>query len=183
MPRSQQPKDAEQIVIDEIKRLDPGIVLDVGCGDGRWGELLRGVVPLVYGMEVWADYIEKFELRKKYDVVIHDDASICLLEDWFFKGFQWGAIIFSDVIEHMEKRTGQMVLDATRKNGVPAFLIIPTGGDTRQDGKVYGNPFETHVSFWSHEDVVNQGLELIHEGTNPNGLVTIGTYKGTWNGQ
>ena len=181
MPRSQQPKEAERLIIEEIKRLDCGLVLDVGCGDGRWGELLQGVVPLVYGLEIWADYIEKFGLKKKYDVVIHDDAALCMLEDCFYKGIKWDAIIFSDVIEHIGKPVGAAVLAKVKESGIPCFLTIPTGGRTEQNGAVYGNPYETHISFWNHADVINAGFELIHEGTNPNGLVTIGTYKGGWN--
>ena len=181
MPRSQQPQKAEQLVIDEIKRLAPQIVIDVGCGDGRWGELLRGVVEIVAGIEIWPKYIEKYRLFRKYDELFCGDAADFILKRDFLNAWPCGAMIFSDVIEHMDKNIGKAVLKKVREAKIPCFVIIPTGGDTRQDGKPYGNPYETHVSFWARDDVLNQGFELMHEGTNPNGLVTIGTYKGCWN--
>lgn len=181
MPRSQQPKEAEARIIDEIKRLGARIVVDVGCGDGRWAELLKGVVDTVAGMEIWPEYISKFKLYGKYDELFCVDAADFILNRDFLRAWPCDAIIFSDVIEHMEKSTGKAVLQRVKAEGVPCFLSIPTGGKTEQDGAVYGNPYESHISFWNHDDVIKEDFALIHEGTNPNGLVTIGTYKGAWN--
>jgi len=168
MPRSQQPEEGEKIVLSEILSNPNVRVLDVGCGDGKWSAL-RGKVSRLDGIEAWPDYVIKYGLLYKYDGLIVMD-----VKD--FGGFgAYDVMIFGDVLEHLEYVDALSVVDRIKRNRVTAYLIIPISL-CEQDGAYYGNPYETHRYQWTHEELVALGFQKLHEGTNPNGLVKIGTY-------
>jgi len=174
MPRSQQPKEAEGIVVELILQDPDRRILDVGCGDGKWSDLLFDKVHQLDGVEIWPEYVRKYNLIERYDRLFVADVMSMIM--WNLLQY-WDVIILGDVLEHLTKENGWVLLNEIKANKSECFLIIPIAGEREQDGSVYGNPYETHVSFWSHSELTDFGFQLLHEGTNPNGLVTIGTYR------
>jgi len=178
MPRSQQPRPGQDLVVKYILANSDRDVLDVGCGDGKWSDLLFRKVRKLDGVEIWPPYVSKYNLEAKYDHLYVQDVMEFVRADLLRC---WDVFILGDVLEHLPKGDGEVLLQEiqrlNRKFGKECFLVIPTGGRWEQDGTVYGNPYETHVSFWPNEEIIPYGFELLHEGTNPNGLVTIGTYR------
>lgn len=170
MPESQQPIVGQKLMIDRILSGPHQRVLDVGAGDGKWGKLLKGLVPHLLALEVWPGYIKKYHLNDIYDVVIHGD----LVK--FDRFSEFDVIILGDVLEHLKRTDAIAVIDRLRQSGTRVFLTIPISKCV-QDGTVYGNPYETHLDQWSHEELEAISWKVLHRGMNEAGTVEIGTYQ------
>ena len=61
----------DEVTKQIIQTLAPQRVLDIGCGAGKYGELLRALVPAAHltGVESEASYIGRFKLDLIYDDV------------------------------------------------------------------------------------------------------------------
>ena len=170
MPRSQQPAEGEKIIIDKILEKPKRWILDVGCGDGKWGDYLHGRVFKIDGVEICKKYIEKYQLYSKYDDLYNMD--ICN----FSRFFLYSVVILGDVLEHLSHDKALALIDKLKKYRLVVYLTIPIS-KCIQDGTVYGNPHETHLYQWTHEELSALDFLKLHEGLNPNGLVRIGTYE------
>lgn len=144
-------------------------VLDVGAGDGKWGRLLKGLVPRVTALEIWLSYVEKFHLSEIYTGVIVEDARK------YTRYADYDVIILGDVLEHLPRKDALPLIATLRETGSRIYLTIPITKCV-QDGTVYGNPYETHLDQWSNEELVSHGWILLHRGFNAAGSVEIGTY-------
>jgi len=172
MPRSQQPIEGENIILKRIGNLEsPALILDVGAGDGKWGRLLSNKMLLVCGIEAWKRSIEINVLDDIYWKVINEDMRN--LPVIFYKLFD--AIILGDVLEHVGRNDALLIIERLKQSGTEAYLTVPISA-CPQDGTIYGNPFETHLDQWTHEELAELGWKQLHEGTNEAGTVKIGTY-------
>jgi len=169
MPESQQPIEGQKIMLDMILSEPNQRVVDIGAGDGRWGCLLKGKVLKLVAVEVWGKYVERHGLRQIYDEVIVKDARN--FEAWD----DFDVVVLGDVLEHMPHADALKLIETLKRKKLRAFLTVPIT-PCPQDGTVYGNPYETHLDQWTHGELEAQGWKLLHQGPNPNGLVTIGTY-------
>lgn len=170
MPRSQQPKEGELIVVSRLKVYNK--ILDIGAGDGKWAELLPD--KRLDAVEIWPEYVKKYNLQKKYkNLYIINIINFVKVKDIT----DWEVVILGDVLEHLDKEFGVELVSYLKCKKVKVFLIIPISGDTRQNGTCYGNPYETHRSFWTREEILSLGFTELHFGLNENGKVGIGTYE------
>lgn len=168
MPRSQQPSGGEQIIYDSIIAMGTDIkVLDVGAGDGKWS-MLTGKVKKCVGVEVWLPYINTYSLHIKYDEVLNQD-----IRD-FHNYKDYDVLIFGDVLEHLPYDDAVKVVEEIKSVGTTMYLSIPISLCI-QDGNG-GNPYEEHLYQWTNEELIKLGFKQLHVGSNPNGLVKIGTY-------
>jgi tetratricopeptide (TPR) repeat protein len=129
-------------------------VLDIGAGAGTYSDRYRNVLPkLVWeGVEIWEPYIEKFNLRSKYDVVHTMDArKIEELRTFMIKKYDIAFV--GDVLEHMTK---EEAIDLLLKLQMMCHTIIVSIPIIHYpQGEYEGNPYEAHVKDdWSHEEVV-----------------------------
>lgn len=176
MPESQQPLEGQNIMLHDIFAEPCHIfILDVGAGDGRWGKLLRKnkpeyvMIERLDAIEIWQPYIDRYRLEDLYDKVVCVDA----VE---FQGWdEYNVIILGDVLEHLHRADALKLIEMLKEKKVKIFLTVPITPCV-QDGRVYGNPYETHRDQWTHEELEAQGWKQLHQGLNPNGKVTIGTY-------
>lgn len=168
MPRSQQPIKGQEIMIKAILSGPCKSVLDVGAGDGKWGELLKGRVGTIIGLEVWGPCITA-NVMKLYDYLILAD--VREPTDWT----RYDVVILGDVLEHLPHIDAVALIETLKKQKLRVFLTIPIG-PCEQEGEVYDNPFEEHLEQWTHEELVAQGFKLLHRGFNEAGTVEIGTY-------
>jgi len=83
----------------QIAKICPASVLDVGCGDGFYGSVVRQIFPYTYlaGIDSNPKWVEHCrELGTVYDEVIEGD-----LSSYDFGSYD--LVIFGDVLEHLEK--------------------------------------------------------------------------------
>ena len=129
---------------EQIRRLDPVQVLDIGPGQGTYFDLAARVGQRWEALEIWEPYIERYALRERYARVVVEDVR---QHDWTLDS--WDIVIFGDVVEHMTRADALAVWDAALAHSAYLLLSIPIV-DCPQ-GAAEGNPFEVHVETWTHE--------------------------------
>ena len=62
--------------LEKLHRLRPlELILDVGCGEGIYSKLFRGKFRTAewWGIEVFAPYLLRYRLTRKYDRIFNQD--------------------------------------------------------------------------------------------------------------
>jgi mannosyltransferase OCH1-like enzyme len=133
----------------EIIKINPKTVLDVGAGQGVYLDLIRAVLPedvFVHAVEVWDPYIKQFNLVARYDKLFQMDVRE-------METFDYDLVILGDVLEHMPEKDAVELWDRISKNAKYAIISIPII-HYHQDA-INGNPYEVHVEEdWNTERVL-----------------------------
>lgn len=148
MPGSVRENDAD--VIAFVKEHDIKTVLDVGAGKGTYGTLLGPHVDRIDAMEVWAPYVEQFDLKSIYHSVVVDDFRNW--PDYALTGYKWDLIVFGDVLEHMSAEESQRCWNHAAHMAKYGLISVPIVHYPQ--GAEFGNPYEVHVQEHLHpEDI------------------------------
>jgi 2-polyprenyl-3-methyl-5-hydroxy-6-metoxy-1,4-benzoquinol methylase len=134
----------------------PRKILDVGCGYGKYGVLLREYVeghPSVDGVEAWEPYVEPHKLRGIYDNLYVED--VCGLSQEILD--QYDMVVMGDVIEHIGKHQALELLSR-----IKGWVVIATPFDHFHTDEGLP-PTEAHISHWTTEDWINTGRLDLHE--------------------
>ncbi|GAB1539863.1 hypothetical protein NUACC21_25310 [Scytonema sp. NUACC21] len=143
-------------------------VLDVGCGLGRWGNLIQSNFweaqldkpPLVDGIDAFQANVEYCSQQKCYRNVWYQVLPSPL------EG-KWDTVLACEIIEHIEQETVEDFLNIL-ENAAKKRVIISTpnypsfreGADT-----VVGfNDFEAHLSYVSRNDFRRRGYKVVGRG-------------------
>lgn len=143
-------------------------VLDLGTEYGHTGCSVRGVFPhaTITGVEVHKPTFLacKEQAGECYDYLIHEDALTYLAETGDF----FDVIIAAELIEHLPKDKGQILLQLLEKTGRLLIVTSPLG--FKHQGELYGNPHQVHVSGWEQKEMKALGWEtyaLMPSATSP----------------
>jgi len=145
-------------ILELIIETNPGKLLDIGIGFGKYGFLSREYLELwepgaVYGAHKrQIDGIEAFEAyltplhRLIYDQIFTGDARDILpaISD------RYDLILMIDVLEHFTHEDGLKVLEECRRLGRNILISVPKIMSAQEE--VYGNPYETHRFNWKQKD-------------------------------
>jgi predicted TPR repeat methyltransferase len=166
--------------IDRINSISPvRTVLDVGCGSGKWGYLVRDLLDFythgVYYRQQWTTRIEGIEVFERYHNPIHDYA---------YDRVHWGdatglvdslgdfdVIIAMEVIEHLDKASGEELVAklAVNANRVLILSFPPEfdalGRHTLEQKERHENPHEEHRAVWHESDLRPYAFRRIAEST------------------
>ena len=126
--------EIKQWIIDNIPNSKR--ILDVGPGQGTYSDLLRDHGYRIDAVEIWAPYVDQFNLRSKYDNVYIADIREFNIEDYDF-------IILGDVLEHLSTEDAKRLIDKILFSEMGCLVAIPYM--MPQDGAEYGNEHETHL--------------------------------------
>ena len=108
-------------------------ILDVGPGIGTYSNLLRSLGYRMDAVEIYEPYIDKYELRDKYDNVFVGDITKFDISDYDF-------IILGDVLEHIPTDAAiNLIRNITTKK--ECLVAIPY---EMEQGEHEGNIHETH---------------------------------------
>jgi len=115
-------------------------ILDIGAGEGTYWNKYNNIIPGAWtAIEVWEDYIQRYDLNKKYQSVIQSDARTV---DYSVLGKQ--DIVFAgDVLEHMTE--DEAILLVEQLLGISRCLIVSIPIVHMPQGEWEGNPYEEHV--------------------------------------
>ena len=151
----------------ELIRLGPDSLLDVGCGNGKWGFLAREYMD-VYRAR-WArdkqsriDAIEIFEeydselLRAIYSNVYIGDA----LEVLPTLG-HYDAAVCGDMLEHLPRDAGERLLGLLTEHCEVAWVTTPVKWFPSRDW--FGNEAERHRELWTAEQLGYYGEVITGE--------------------
>ncbi len=157
-------------------------VLDVGCGYGRWGGLIRSNFweaglshpPAVDGFDAFAPNVALSESTGTYRRVWHQQLPSAI-------NGQWDTVLASEVIEHVAQDDVAGVLDtlerAARKRVIVTTPNFPyfRGGDETIVGF---NEFEAHHAYVSQRDLAARGYMVTGAGfCNPRSVLFRGLRK------
>jgi cyclopropane fatty-acyl-phospholipid synthase-like methyltransferase len=148
--------DGKQLSMEWIKELGSKTILDVGAGLGLYYEFLKHeqvVFEKLDAIEVWEPYIEKYELKLKYNNVFNVDAR--QWNDW-----SYDLVILGDILEHMSKEEALTLWDNVSKHAKAAIISIPI--IHYPQGHEHGNPYEEHIKDdWSSAEVLESFSHII----------------------
>lgn len=165
-------------VMNEIYRLQPKTVIDLGVGFGKWGTLAREVldamhgrcrpdqwkVPIV-GVEAWEAY--QNPAWEVYDAVgIYDFAKDPP------RGFD--LVLMIDSLEHLEPEAGRAFLAELLEHNKHVIVSVPI--EYMPQGAAYGNKFETHRTHHSGAEFDQYQPTVLHRDS----VLTV-SMKGKWN--
>jgi hypothetical protein len=113
-------------------------IMDVGAGCGTYSQLLRGYGYKMDAIEIWEPYIEKYDLKSKYDQVWNWDfinMPVGAYDDYDF-------FIMGDILEHLSVDEGQWILSFLRLKRKKFLIAVPY---QMEQGEHEGNMYETHL--------------------------------------
>ena len=170
-------------LIQYLDAIRPNSILDMGLGNGKLGFIARDLLDVMLGqrykksewqirldgIEVYGDYIQDHQ-RAIYDQIYIGDAYdvIDALETY-------DVLIMGDILEHFTKEKGWLLLDKCFSHTTQAvILFLPLGKGWVQPA-IYGNPHETHRSYWEPDEVqpMSSRHELFSYRSGPYGAFLI----------
>ncbi|MEM2703871.1 MAG: class I SAM-dependent methyltransferase [Candidatus Bathyarchaeia archaeon] len=131
-------------------------ILDVGCGFGEWGFLIRtrkGGFPFLIGVDIWHPHLMRLRKLNVYDVLVR--LKIPFLP---FKEKSVDASLACEILEHIPKSEGYQLLEELER--VSRKLIVVTSPLGWPQEEIYGNPYERHISEWSPRELVQLGSNV-----------------------
>jgi SAM-dependent methyltransferase len=128
-------------VCDVIARQAPRTVIDMGAGYGKYGMLVREFAPGVERVDAVDVSPPRYAV---YDHVYLGDIRR-LGESLPADAPRYDLALFLDVLEHLEKPQGWMVLEDIASRAARVLVTTPWGFRPQE---IPGMPFETHRSGW-----------------------------------
>lgn len=152
--------------------VEGSIVLDVGCGRGKWGYLLKvdywytkagrrkNKLDYVVGTDLHPEYLGFGKYHR-----IYDDLVLCDARHLPFRSHVFDTVLLLEVIEHMVKSEGIRSLKEVERVASRLVLVSTPSFFMRQEVKD-DNIFQKHLSKWSIKDFIRLGYS-IHFGSFP----------------
>lgn len=158
---SSNPKQIPHI-ITALRSLDFSSVLDVGCGYGKYGFLIREYIDH-FEYKIAIDAIEADFDDEAYQVIdtIYDDlyegdflGTPIFIGDHAPQREYWDLILMIDVIEHFTKEDGLTAIDEALNIGKRILISTPR---EPAEQHIEGKPYEDHLSKWTIKDFKGVG--------------------------
>lgn len=121
-------KEIAEIILNKVKESNNFTILDIGCGIGTYSNVLRRNNKLtnyqykIDAVEVVGEYIEKFNLLKKYNNVyifdVRDDSLFSVIDNY-------DLVIMGDVLEHLSVEDAQFTLRRLKKHCKEIIVAVP----------------------------------------------------------
>lgn len=142
-------------MLDQVVRLQPRSVLDVGPGYGKYGFLVREALDFAVGRldrpswQVRIDGIDAFPYKSPLLAWVYDAITVADIAIVAADLPPYDLVILGDVIEHLDKQTGIQLIDNLLAKSRNVLLSTPREFFQQE---IADNPFETHRSLWSLND-------------------------------
>jgi ubiquinone/menaquinone biosynthesis C-methylase UbiE len=151
---SQHLLELHRFVLSEIRGLVRERVLDVGCGRGVWGYLIREACDsiCIVGIDTYKPHLNFCKRHRVYDdVILADVRSLPIKNDSF------DVALCCEVIEHLTKNEGLKLLNEIERIGKKIIITTPNG--YRPTGKI-AVELETHRSGWNPSYFKTRGYRV-----------------------
>jgi SAM-dependent methyltransferase len=141
-----------------MRGLEPRSVLDVGCGFGKYGVLLREYFDIWQermDREEWQLHLEGIEAFEKYHNPIHDyvynKVYFAEAQKVFGQLGQFDVVLIADVIEHLEKEEAVALVKQCFEHAPVTIISTPRAFYAQQ--ALNDNPYEMHRNHFTRADV------------------------------
>jgi hypothetical protein len=145
-------------IMELILETNPGKLLDIGVGYGKYGFLSREYLELwdsessygsrkhrIDGIEVYKNYLTPVH-QQVYDTIFTGNALDILPSI----SEHYDLILMIDVLEHFTFEEGTKVLELCRTKSRNVLVSVPRVMSVQEE--IYGNVFETHRYNWKRKD-------------------------------
>lgn len=133
--------------------------MDIGCGAGAYGKIIRevfGKEVAVDAVEIYAEYINRHGLNSIYNRVIVDD----VMHAWPMF-YPYELIIVGDILEHLEKEKAIKLIECLKSKCRFIWVALPmkvegrlwSRGYNQSEGEYQENPFEKHLHEWTYAEI------------------------------
>jgi 2-polyprenyl-3-methyl-5-hydroxy-6-metoxy-1,4-benzoquinol methylase len=151
---------------EQILKYRPKSILDIGVGFGSkgvlfreysdiWDRNLKEWKTIIDGVEIFPEYLNEIH-RKVYNNIYIGN----ILEIIDTLG-EYDLIYMGDVIEHIEKPEALDLLEKLKARGKVVIIVTPQ--DIGNQGTVFGNTHEAHISQWNESDFQGAEVQLINK--------------------
>jgi len=154
------------IIINEIKRHNPNSILDVGCGIGLYGILIRVFLELYDDAEGFLDRLLTRNWQIRVDAVEGYYPYLKFIPAWVYDHI-WNANVFEifphikdkeydmaiaiAILEHLDREAGHVFLEQLKRIARVVIVSVPAFWGPQV---VPANPLENHRSHWTKEDFI-----------------------------
>ena len=149
-----------------ISNVDGDRYLDVGCGLGKWGGLLKkykmnpsGRDSLIVGVDMFFPHLESLKSQNIYDFLVTADGAVLPFADRSFD-----SVIACEVLEHMTKDQGRILIEELKRVTKYGFVVTTPNFNCLRDGDVTPdgfNKFEAHQYIYSYKDFRGMGFTQV----------------------
>lgn len=159
--------------------VDGYTILDVACGWGKWGHLIRtswyrtingkgnSQPRLLVGVDLFLPSLKRVKPQK-----IYDDVVLCSCAFLPFKSESFDVVLAIELIEHVTKDQGKLLLEEIERVN-QGTVIISTPNNPEKRGGTEGpdgfNPYDAHVSSWSSKEFQQRNYTVVGAGFCLNG--------------
>lgn len=143
-----------------IRKLKIKTILDLGCGQGYFGDLVNKDLNYeITGIEIFDPYINECKAEGKYLKVIKGD----ITKKLSFSEGSFDAVICLQTIEHIEKEAAFSLLNEMERIAKRLVLISTPHGDCLQE-EYDSNKYQRHLSSWTPLDFKKRGYKIFGTG-------------------
>lgn len=136
-------------------------ILDIGPGWGTYVKLLKHSGQKWHCVEIHKPYVETFKLKDLYDKVFIKDIRKFDLPK------KYDVVLLGDVLEHVNLKDGQKLLKKVFTSAKYCLVSLPLDGETGADDynaeDYWQNPNEQHLARWTSRGFLEQVLSLNKE--------------------
>jgi ubiquinone/menaquinone biosynthesis C-methylase UbiE len=149
-----------------VNNLPGPCFLDVGCGYGKWGFLLRNYRSMDYpgelkiaGVDLFQPHIDSLQGKGLYD-----DLRCCSATELPFDDQTFDSAVCCEVLEHLPRSEGSKLLAELKRVCRRGFMVSTPlfscyrGGSETLDGF---NPYEAHQYCYSAKEFRNLGFTQV----------------------
>ena len=136
-------------------------VLDIGCGRGIVGALIRiyREPDKIVGVDAFEPYISFCRKTGQYTELLNLDVRTASLP---FSNDEFDLGTALEVIEHMPRADGARLLDELER--VSKLVVVSTPNRFFRQGSYDENPFQQHRARWTVNDFVQRGYSVYGAG-------------------
>ncbi|RMD58164.1 class I SAM-dependent methyltransferase [Candidatus Woesearchaeota archaeon] len=127
-------------------------VVEFGCGDHS--PLARQGVEKTMGVDIHGPSLELARDRKTHDIFVQADVRKFRLKRKF------DCAIALDVIEHLPKKDGKILLENMEYSARRVVVFTPNGFLEQDQSLVEENPYQAHLSGWTVDDFRRFGYKV-----------------------
>lgn len=134
-------------ILQLVQTLSPRSILDVGCGNGRYGFLFREILDWNQGRlerSSWETRIDAVEVERSYLTPVHGYVYDDVFEkDWMeLEADYYDLVFMGDVLEHFSE--WQLALSKAFKHASVVLVVAPNWPGSGRQGAWMGRESERH---------------------------------------
>jgi len=152
------PLEHQDLVLRFIPSCNEKTILDIGCGKGIWGYLIRSLKEGYNGYMVGIDLSRKY-LRFVRRFRVYDDLILCDASLSPFRPKTFDFVIAAEVIEHIPKSNAFQLINNLKKIAKERVLTTTPNGVYFQ-GALDGVQSQRHLSTWSVSNLKRFGFHV-----------------------